>query len=150
MERRRMRRGVLEAARFGAVLLVCADGSLRAEAVQAAQMMGSSTRWCPTGRVRFRTPSRASTTGEWRPSSRARIASGSPRATRMSTYMGPSRGQQVLWLAPEREVLEVIDRRSEWVAIRLTPEMRQRGIVVRCYRNEHIGWMHESTVEEAE
>ena len=67
-----------------------------------------------------------------------------------NVHMGPSTSQQVLWLAPEGEVLEIIDRRGEWVAVRLTSEMRQRGIVLRWYRNEDVGWMHESTVEDAD
>ena len=41
MARRRVRRGVPGAARFGAVLTVCAGGSLPAEPVQAAQTIGS-------------------------------------------------------------------------------------------------------------
>ena len=65
-------------------------------------------------------------------------------------HMGPSTSQQVLWLVPEGEVLEVVDRWGKWVAVRLTPEMRQRGIVVRWYRNEDLGWMHESIVEDAD
>ncbi len=64
-----------------------------------------------------------------------------------NVHMGSSTSQQVLWLAPEGTVLEVVDRRGEWVAVRLTPDMRERGIVLRWYRNEDQGWMHESTVE---
>ena len=67
-----------------------------------------------------------------------------------NVHTGPSTSQQVLWLAPEGEVLEVVDLRGEWVAVRLTPEMRQRGIVLRWYSNEDVGWMHESTVEDAD
>lgn len=64
-----------------------------------------------------------------------------------NVHIGSSTSQQVLWLAPEGTVLEVVDRRGEWVAVRLTPDMRDRGIVLRWYRNEDQGWMHESTVE---
>ncbi len=67
-----------------------------------------------------------------------------------NVHMGSSTSQRVLWLAPEGTVLEVVDRRGEWLAVRLTPEMRETGIVMRWYRNEDRGWLHESTVETAE
>ena len=89
------------------------------------------------------------------PTDRATAQEPSPGRVRVPTshaivHMGASTSQQVLWLAPEGTVLEVVDRRGEWVAVRLTPEMRERGIVLRWYRNEDRGWMHESTVEVAE
>ena len=64
-----------------------------------------------------------------------------------NVHMGPSSGQQVLWLAPEGTVLPVIGRQGEWLIVQLSPELRETGIVMRWYRNEDRGYMHESTVE---
>ena len=64
-----------------------------------------------------------------------------------NVHMGPSSGQQVLWLAPEGTVFPVIGRQGEWLIVQLSPELRETGIVMRWYRNEDRGYMHESTVE---
>ena len=64
-----------------------------------------------------------------------------------NVHMGASSGQQVLWLAPEGTVLPVIGRQGEWLIVQLSPELRETGIVMRWYRNEDRGYMHESTVE---
>ena len=64
-----------------------------------------------------------------------------------NVHMGPSSGRQVLWLAPEGTVLPVIGRQGEWLIVQLSPELRETGIVMRWYRNEDRGYMHESTVE---
>ena len=64
-----------------------------------------------------------------------------------NVHMGPSSGQQLLWMAPEGTVLPVIGRQGEWLLVRLSPELRETGIVMRWYRNEDRGYMHESTVE---
>ena len=63
-----------------------------------------------------------------------------------NVHMGPGSGSQVLVLAPEDTVLLVIGRSGEWLQVRLAPELRDTGIVMRWYRNEEEGWMHESTV----
>ena len=64
-----------------------------------------------------------------------------------NVHMGPSSGRQVLWLTPEGTVLPVIGRQGEWLIVQLSPELRETGIVMRWYRNEDRGYMHESTVE---
>ncbi len=64
-----------------------------------------------------------------------------------NVHMGPSSGQQLLWMAPEDTVLPVIGRQGEWLMVQLSPELRETGIVMRWYRNEDRGYMHESTVE---
>jgi hypothetical protein len=56
-------------------------------------------------------------------------------------------GAQILVLVPKGTVLDVIGRRGEWLNVRLTPEMRKTGIVMRWYKQEDNGWMHDSTVE---
>ena len=64
-----------------------------------------------------------------------------------NVHMGPSSGQQVLVLVPRGTVLEVIGRRGEWIQVRLSPELRKTGLVMRWYKNEDNGWMHDSTVQ---
>jgi hypothetical protein len=62
-------------------------------------------------------------------------------------HMGPSSGQQLLVMAPRGTVLKVTGRDGEWLQVELPPEVRKTGIVMRWYRNETRGWMHDSTVE---
>jgi hypothetical protein len=64
-----------------------------------------------------------------------------------NVHMGPSSGQEVLVLVPRGTVLAVLGRDNEWIQVRLTPELRKTGMVMRWYKNEDRGWMHDSTVE---
>lgn len=64
-----------------------------------------------------------------------------------NVHMGPSSGQQVLVLVPRGTILTVLGRDREWIEVRLTPELRKSGMVMRWYKNEDRGWMHDSTVE---
>ncbi len=64
-----------------------------------------------------------------------------------NVHMGPSSGQEVLVLVPRGTILTVLGRDKEWIQVRLTPELRKSGMVVRWYKNEDRGWMHDSTVE---
>ena len=64
-----------------------------------------------------------------------------------NVHMGPSSGSEVLVLVPRGTVLTVLGRDKEWVQVRLTPELRKTGMVMRWYKNEDRGWMHDSTVE---
>jgi uncharacterized protein YgiM (DUF1202 family) len=64
-----------------------------------------------------------------------------------NVHMGPSSGQQVLVLVPRGTVLTVLARDKEWIQVQLTPELRKSGMVMRWYKNEDRGWMHDSTVE---
>jgi hypothetical protein len=74
----------------------------------------------------------------------------------------PSSGSSPLVLVPQGTLLPVIGRRGEWVQVRLSPELRETGMVMRWYDgkrelvrrgevitigDEDSGWMHDSTVE---
>lgn len=64
-----------------------------------------------------------------------------------NVHMGPNTTSQVLVLVPRGTVLTVLGRDKEWIQVRLTPELRKTGMVMRWYKNEDRGWMHDSTVE---
>lgn len=64
-----------------------------------------------------------------------------------NVHMGPSTGQEILVLVPRGTVLAVVGRDKEWIQVQLTPELRKTGMVMRWYKNEDRGWMHDSTVE---
>lgn len=61
-------------------------------------------------------------------------------------HKGPNTTTEVLVLAPRDTVLTVLARDKEWVQVRLTPDLRKTGLVMRWYKNEDRGWMHDSTV----
>jgi len=64
-----------------------------------------------------------------------------------NVHMGPSSGQEVLVLVPRGTILTVLARDKEWIQVQLTPELRKTGMVMRWYKKEDRGWMHDSTVE---
>lgn len=79
-----------------------------------------------------------------------------------NVHEGPGSGSALLIMVPRDTVLPVIGRRGEWVQVKLSPELRKTGIVVRWYEEKHeiirrgrritigaeeSGWMHDSTVE---
>ena len=64
-----------------------------------------------------------------------------------NVHMGPNTTTEVLVLVPRDTVLTVLARDKEWVQVRLTPELRKTGMVMRWYKNEDRGWMHDSTVQ---
>jgi uncharacterized protein YgiM (DUF1202 family) len=64
-----------------------------------------------------------------------------------NVHMGPSSGQEVLVLVPRGTVLTVLGRDKEWIQVQLSPALRKTGMVMRWYKNEDRGWMHDSTVE---
>lgn len=64
-----------------------------------------------------------------------------------NVHMGSSSGSEVLVLVPRGTVLDVVSRDKEWIQVRLTPELRKTGMMMRWYKNEDRGWMHDSTVE---
>lgn len=64
-----------------------------------------------------------------------------------NVHMGPSSGQEVLVLVPRGTTLTVLGRDKEWIQVGLTPDLRKSGMVMRWYKNEDRGWMHDSTVE---
>jgi uncharacterized protein YgiM (DUF1202 family) len=61
--------------------------------------------------------------------------------------MGPSSGSEVLVLVPKGTVLTVLRRDKEWIQVQLSPDLRKTAMVMRWYKNEDRGWMHDSTVE---
>jgi uncharacterized protein YgiM (DUF1202 family) len=64
-----------------------------------------------------------------------------------NVHRGPNTTTEVLVLVPKGTVLNVVARDKEWVQVQLTPELRKTGKVMRWYKNEDRGWMHDSTVE---
>jgi uncharacterized protein YgiM (DUF1202 family) len=76
------------------------------------------------------------------PSERVRVPS-----SHANVHTGPSSTTEVLVLVPRDTILAVVGRDREWIQVRLTPELRKTGIVMRWYKNEDRGWMHDSTVE---
>jgi hypothetical protein len=76
------------------------------------------------------------------PSERVRVP-----AKHANVHMGPNTTTEVLLLVPRDTVLTVLARDKEWVQVRLTPELRKTGMVMRWYKNEDRGWMHDSTVQ---
>jgi len=79
----------------------------------------------------------------------ATAASGRVRVptSHANVHVGPSTGAVLLVMAARGTVFEVTGRDKEWIQVALTPEVRKTGIVVRWYRNETRGWMHDSTVQ---
>jgi len=65
-------------------------------------------------------------------------------------HMSPGSGSEVLVLAPKGTVLTVTARRGEWIQVQLPSELRKTGLVMRWYKNEDKGWMHDSTVARAD
>lgn len=64
-----------------------------------------------------------------------------------NVHMASSSGAEVLVLVPRGTVLTVLARDKEWIQVRLTPELRKTGMVMRWYKDEDRGWVHDSTVE---
>jgi uncharacterized protein YgiM (DUF1202 family) len=63
-----------------------------------------------------------------------------------NVHKGPNTTTEVLVLVARDTVLTVLARDKEWVQVRLTPELRKTGLVMRWYKDEDRGWMHDSTV----
>jgi len=64
-----------------------------------------------------------------------------------NVHSGPTSGNEVLVLAAKGTVLPVLARRGEWVQVGLSPELRKTGMVMRWYKNENNGWIHDSLLE---
>jgi hypothetical protein len=69
------------------------------------------------------------------------------KAAHANVQTGPTSGNEVLVLAPKGAVLPVLARRGEWVQVGLSPELRKTGMVMRWYKNENNGWVHDSMIE---
>jgi len=69
------------------------------------------------------------------------------KAGHANVHTGPTSGNEVLVLAAKGTVLPVLARRGEWVQVGLSPELRKTGMVMRWYKNETNGWIHDSLLE---
>ena len=83
----------------------------------------------------------AQSAGTQPPAERVRVPT-----SHANVHMGPNTTTEVLVLVPRDTVLTVVARNKEWVQVSLTPELRKTGMVMRWYKNEDRGWMHDSTV----
>jgi uncharacterized protein YgiM (DUF1202 family) len=64
-----------------------------------------------------------------------------------NVHMGPTTVNEVIVLAPKGTVLPVLGRRGEWVHVGISPTLRKTGMVMRWYKNEDNGWIHDSLLE---
>jgi|SRR5688572_17760669 uncharacterized protein YgiM (DUF1202 family) len=64
-----------------------------------------------------------------------------------NVHSGPTSGNEVLVLPVKGTILPVLARRGEWVQVGLSAELRKTGIVMRWYKNENNGWIHDSMLE---
>ena len=64
-----------------------------------------------------------------------------------NVHMGPTTVNEVLVLAPKGTVLPVLARRGEWVQVGLSPALRKTGMVLRWYKDENNGWIHDSMLD---
>src|SRR5262245_7810212 len=62
-------------------------------------------------------------------------------------HSGPTSGNEVIVLAAKGTILAVLARRGEWVQVGLSPDLRKTGMVMRWYKNESNGWIHDSLLE---
>jgi uncharacterized protein YgiM (DUF1202 family) len=69
------------------------------------------------------------------------------KAGHANVHTGPTSGNEVLVLAPKGTVLPVLARRGEWIQVGLSPELRKTGMVMRWYKNENNGWIHDSMLD---
>lgn len=69
------------------------------------------------------------------------------KAGHANVHTGPTSGNEVLVLAARGTILPVLARRGEWVQVGLSPELRKTGMVMRWYKNENNGWIHDSMLE---
>jgi len=69
------------------------------------------------------------------------------KAGHANVHTGPTSGNEVLVLAAKGTVLPVLARRGEWIQVGLSPELRKTGVVMRWYKNESNGWIHDSMID---
>ena len=69
------------------------------------------------------------------------------KAGHANIHTGPTSGNEVLVLAAKGTMLQVLGRRGEWIQVALSPELRKTGMVMRWYKNETNGWIHDSMLE---
>ena len=71
------------------------------------------------------------------------------KAGHANIHTGPTSGNEVLVLAAKGTMLPVLARRGEWIQVGLSQELRKTGMVMRWYKNENNGWIHDSMIEVA-
>ena len=64
-----------------------------------------------------------------------------------NVHTGPTSGNEVLLLAAKGTILPVLARRGEWIQVGLSPELRKTGLVMRWYKSENNGWIHDSMLD---
>jgi hypothetical protein len=64
-----------------------------------------------------------------------------------NVHMGPTTVNEVIVLAPKGTELPVLGRRGEWVQVGISPSLRKTGMVMRWYKNEDNGWIHDSLLD---
>jgi hypothetical protein len=69
------------------------------------------------------------------------------RQTQTDVKLDSSSGSIVLVMIPSGTTLPVVKREGEWIQVRLSPELRKTGVPMRWYKNEELGFVHESAVE---
>ena len=69
------------------------------------------------------------------------------KAGHANVHTGPTSGNEVLVLAAKGTTLPVLARRGEWIQVGLSAELRKTGMVMRWYKNENNGWIHDSMLE---
>jgi hypothetical protein len=69
------------------------------------------------------------------------------KARHANIHTGPTSSNEVLVLAAKDTVLPVLARRGEWIQVGLSQELRKTGMVMRWYKNENNGWVHDSMVD---
>ena len=69
------------------------------------------------------------------------------KAGHANVHTGPTSGNEVLVLTAKGTVLPVLARRGEWIQVGLSPELKKTGMVMRWYKNETNGWIHDSMIE---
>lgn len=69
------------------------------------------------------------------------------KAGHANVHTGPNTSNEVLVLAAKGTTLQVLARRGEWIQVGLSPELRKTGMVLRWYKNENNGWIHDSMVD---
>lgn len=132
---------------------------MRVESSGRTVLPSSRTWWaisCALGVTVAMLLGRVASTQAPAPSEQARVPT-----SYANVHEGPGSGSAVLVLVPRDTVLPVIGRRGEWVQVRLSPELRKTGMVMRWYEGKHeiirrgrritigdedSGWMHDSTV----
>ena len=69
------------------------------------------------------------------------------KAGHANIHSGPTSSNEVLVLAVKGSVLPVLARRGEWIQVGLSAELRKTGQVMRWYKNENNGWIHDSVID---